>query len=65
MQRAALNRNHKMDVDIWNRFAAPLWSDVANDDEYYNRKPHLAHYTSIAKLEKVLRSNELWFANPL
>jgi len=54
-----------VDNALWNRFATPLWSDVASDDEYYNRKPHLAHYTSIANVENILRTNELWFANPL
>ena len=29
------------------------------------RKPLLAHYTSISGVEKILLSNELWFANPL
>jgi hypothetical protein len=43
-----------MNTEIWNRFAIPLWSDVASADEYYNRKPHLAHYTSIASMEKDL-----------
>jgi hypothetical protein len=54
-----------VNTEIWNRFAIPLWSDIATADEYYNRKPHLAHYTSVASMEKILQSNELWFANPL
>lgn len=29
------------------------------------RPPRLAHYTSIATLESILKSKELWFSNPL
>ena len=41
-----------------------LWKDVENDT-YPNERPLLAHYTSIATLESILRSDELWFSNPL
>jgi hypothetical protein len=54
-----------MNTEIWNRFTIPLWSDLDKNDEFYNRKPCLAHYTSIANIENIMRSNELWFANPL
>ncbi len=50
--------------ETWNHFTS-LWNDIDKKDEFYNRQPHLAHYTSIANAEKILRSNELWFANPL
>jgi len=30
-----------------------------------SRPSHLAHYTSIGALEKIVSSNELWFSNPL
>ena len=43
----------------------PLWSDVAESDEFYNKKPLLAHYTSIQTLEKIVTNNEIWFSNPL
>lgn len=53
-----------MQNDTWQYFLK-LWDDLDESDEFYNRKPHLAHYTSIGGLEKILLSNELWFANPL
>lgn len=49
---------------VWNHFGS-LWNDVSAADEYWNRKPHLAHYTSIATLEKIFLNNEIWFSNPL
>jgi Protein of unknown function (DUF2971) len=30
-----------------------------------SRPPHLAHYTSISVLEKIISTNEMWFSNPL
>lgn len=52
------------DNATWQYFSK-LWDDLDEKDEFYNRKPHLAHYTSIAGLERILLSNELWFSNPL
>lgn len=43
----------------------PLWSDLKGEDEYYNRKPLVAHYTSLEVLEKILSNEEIWFSNPL
>lgn len=43
----------------------PLWDDVVEAEEFYVKKPLLAHYTSIGNLEKVLQADELWFSNPL
>ncbi|WP_420102521.1 DUF2971 domain-containing protein [Bosea sp. (in: a-proteobacteria)] len=43
---------------------APLWDDISDQDEYWNKKPLLAHYTSLGNLESILRTRELWFANP-
>ncbi len=42
-----------------------LWSDIAESEEFYNRKPLLAHYTSIQTLEKIVTNKEIWFSNPL
>jgi hypothetical protein len=54
----------------WQRYRQlfePLWDDVKQQGsmEWFQRKPHLAHYTSIEVLEKILLSEELWFSNPL
>lgn len=35
------------------------------EDNWPTTKPLLAHYTSIENLEAIVRSNELWFSNPL
>jgi Protein of unknown function (DUF2971) len=51
--------------EIWGQFSVPLFADIKEEEEYYNRKPFLAHYTSIDVLEKILRSDEIWFSNPL
>lgn len=42
----------------------PLWDDV-KERELQEKKPLLAHYTSIANLEKILANEEIWFSNPL
>jgi hypothetical protein len=42
----------------------PLWADLRPEDAFQNKKPLLAHYTTIQVLEKILTSNELWFSNP-
>lgn len=44
---------------------APLYSDIKEEDEFYRKKPLLAHYTSLDALEKILTTNEIWFSNPL
>jgi Protein of unknown function (DUF2971) len=46
-------------------FFKPLYEDIRKEDEFYNKKPFLAHYTSLDALESILKSNEIWFSNPL
>jgi hypothetical protein len=53
-----------MSEPIANRLFS-LWNDLRPEDEFYARKPLLAHYTSMEVLEKILRTNEIWFSNPL
>jgi hypothetical protein len=43
---------------------SPLYSSIHNL-VLVKERPLLAHYTSLEVLEKVIRSNELWFSNPL
>lgn len=43
----------------------PVWEDIQSDDSFPNRRPLLAHYTSIETLERVMKSNEIWLSNPL
>ena len=44
---------------------APLWTDIIENDQYWVKKPLLAHYTSIPVLEAILTNNEIWLSNPL
>ena len=53
-----------MDISIVDQFLQ-LWSDLKEEDEFYVKKPLLAHYSSIEVLEKISRTNELWLSNPL
>jgi len=43
----------------------PLWDDLRSEDSFPNKRPLLAHYTSIETLEQVMKSNEIWLSNPL
>ncbi len=55
-----------MDEDaIWGVLTDALYSDIKKEDEFYNKKPLLAHYTSLGALEKILANEEIWFSNPL
>jgi hypothetical protein len=50
--------------EIYNLFD-PLWDDVDGPSSYPGEQPLLAHYTSIATLERIMATNEIWFSNPL
>ena len=43
----------------------PLYADLRPESSFENKRPLLAHYTTVGTLEKILASNELWFSNPL
>lgn len=43
----------------------PLWADIKPERQFHKKLPLLAHYTTLATLEKMLTSNEVWFSNPL
>jgi hypothetical protein len=45
--------------------SAVLWDDVPPENEFPQRQPLLAHYTSIASLESIVKNDEMWFSNPL
>ena len=40
----------------------PLWSDLQDSESFPHKRPLLAHYTSIAGLENIFFSNQLWFS---
>jgi hypothetical protein len=50
---------------LWEHFTTPLWADIQEKDEFWSVQPHLAHYTSVANIERILASNEIWLSNPL
>ncbi|GAB1719258.1 MAG: hypothetical protein NTAFB09_09890 [Nitrosospira sp.] len=52
------------DEEIYEVFD-PLWADVENSTTYPTVRPLLAHYTSIATLERIMANDEIWFSNPL
>lgn len=54
----------KTDEQIYNAFL-PLWNDIQNAETFPSKRPLLAHYTSIAALESIMASDEVWFSNPL
>jgi hypothetical protein len=43
---------------------APQYADFHNL-ALYEKRPLLAHYTSLDVLEKIMKSGEVWFSNPL
>ncbi len=52
-------------VDPLAALAEILWADISETGEVFNTKPLLAHYTSMETLEKIVATEEVWFANPL
>lgn len=48
-----------------NQAFAPLWNDLIDSEDFPEKRPLLAHYTSLATLENILLSDEIWFSNPL
>lgn len=51
-------------LEIYKAFRL-LYDDVLEEDQFYIKKPLLAHYTSLSALEKILETDEVWFSNPL
>src|SRR5579883_1243988 len=49
---------------IWNALL-PLFEDFNGPHTFPQKRPLLAHYTSIATLERIMATNEVWFSNPL
>ncbi len=53
------------DAEIWQLFQVALYADVDLEGTFPQARPHLAHYTSLDALEKILTTDEIWFSNPL
>ena len=54
-----------LEQDVTQTVADALWDDVLAESTFPQKRLLLAHYTSIATLEAIAASNELWFSNPL
>lgn len=50
--------------EIWSAFG-PLWDDIKQEAHFPQKRPLLAHYTSLQTLESIIGNGEIWFSNPL
>jgi hypothetical protein len=56
-----------MTPNQFNKLFAPIYTEEFTnlvDLPVHSRPQHLAHYTSISVLEKIISNNELWFSHP-
>lgn len=51
--------------EILDDLTKELWDDLDEDNSFPNKRPLLAHYTSIENIENIIRGQELWLSNPL
>jgi len=51
--------------DLKELMQAKLWEDFNSSRTVIEKTPHIAHYTSIETIEKILNSDEFWFSHPL
>lgn len=54
-----------MNDNYWAELVGVLWADLQAGQTFPTARPLLAHYTSVATLEKMLLTEEVWFSNPL
>jgi hypothetical protein len=52
------------DLEVFNEFALPMFADIQTKDGFDVTKPLLAHYTSFATFEQIVKTDEMWFSNP-
>ena len=45
--------------------ANTLWADLESGEDFPNKRPLLAHYTSVSTLEKIVSTDQVWLSNPL
>ncbi|MFT4097771.1 MAG: DUF2971 domain-containing protein [Rhodoblastus sp.] len=60
-----MTNSESVDATLLQLFNTAVFADLQHTPQFYDKKPLLAHYTSIATLEAILRNNEFWFSNPL
>jgi Protein of unknown function (DUF2971) len=54
-----------MTVNLARDLNNELWADFPAETSFPAKRPLLAHYTSVDVLEKIVKTNEVWFSNPL
>ena len=54
-----------MDVHDFSMDFVGLWKDIDQGNTFPTKRPMLAHYTSVATLEGIVKNDEIWFSNPL
>lgn len=54
-----------MNDDQVEMYFQQVWSDLDPSKEFWKVKPLLAHYTSIAVMEQILKHDQIWLSNPL
>jgi len=42
-----------------------IWTESLPENNFPEKTPHIAHYTSIENIKNILSGEELWFSNPL
>ncbi|MCO5398419.1 DUF2971 domain-containing protein [Ralstonia soli] len=65
--RSAEGDGEKMtsDDELYQPFHRALWADLENGETFPNKRPLLAHYTSISTLDAIMSNDEVWFSNPM
>jgi hypothetical protein len=53
------------DGEIISLLYSALRKDLREEDFFPATRPLLAHYTSIEAMENILKTDEIWFSNPL
>jgi DUF2971 family protein len=57
---------HRMDHQtLWSLFEPAMKRQFDMRDQWPEKKPLLAHYTSLDVPENILKNDEVWFSNPL
>ena len=54
-----------MDNIEFKSYFDPLFLGLEDLNKLINNRPLLAHYTTLENLEKIIKSGEIWFSNPL
>ncbi len=54
-----------MNIPVSQAFKDVLWGDFEEESDFPAKRPLLAHYTSVATLEKIVSTDQIWLSNPL